>query len=80
MQKIKIKIWLNKDVEELSLILTFKFLMHTLWSVATLIVIILTKYVQFKTRIENLSNFIFMKKISNFVWLAREPQIGLLLQ
>jgi hypothetical protein len=67
-------------VEELSLILTFKFLMHTLWSVVTLVVIILTKYVQFKTHIENLSNFIFMKKISNFVRLTREPQIGLLLQ
>ena len=67
-------------MEELSLILTFKFLMHTLWSVATLVVIILTKYVQFKTHIENLSNFIFMKKISNFVRLTREPQIGLLLQ
>ena len=67
-------------MEELSLILTFKFLMHTLWSVVTLVVIILTKYVQFKTHIENLSNFIFMKKISNFVRLTREPQIGLLLQ
>jgi len=54
--------------------------MHTLWSVVTLVVIILTKYVQFKTHIENLSNFIFMKKISNFVRLTREPQIGLLLQ